>query len=237
MRWLSFGRRGGERPGILIDEDAVLDVAARWPHWPRSWRDLLAERLDREASRALDAGDFARRHVRRRHELVLAPPVPDPSMALVVGRIARDLPAERALEAIAGVTAFNDVSGREAQFGDQQWFRGKSYDTFGPVGPWVVTLDAIRDPDDLTLRLLVNGEVRQAARTSEVTFGCATLVAWISAQLTLLPGDLIATGTPAGVGVFRDPPSFLQDGDRMEVHLEGVGVLRNRVHRPAPVAP
>jgi len=288
MRWLSFGPRGGERPGILVDDETVLDVAVRWPHWPRNWCGLLAEGLDREAARALAAGDFAGHHLRRRRDLLLAPPVPDPTkviavgrnypshaaeqrrapsetpllfakapsclvgdgaevivppfegrpdyeaeMALVIGRVARDLPADRAREAIAGVTAINDVSGREAQFGDRQWFRGKSFDTFGPVGPWVVSLDAIGNPDDLGLRMLLNGDVRQAARTSEMTFGCAALVAWISAQLTLLPGDLIATGTPAGVGVFRDPPTFLQDGDRMEVDLEGVGTLRNRVRRPA----
>ncbi len=152
-------------------------------------------------------------------------------MVLVVGRTARHLSVPSALGVLAGITAGNDVSGREAQFGDKLWLRGKSFDTFCPVGPWVVSLDEITDPDDLGIKMLVNGELRQQARTSEMTASCAEIVAYISTQMTLLPGDLIATGTPAGVGVFREPPTFLQDGDLMEVHLEGVGVLRNRVAR------
>ncbi|MBM3316445.1 MAG: fumarylacetoacetate hydrolase family protein [Candidatus Eisenbacteria bacterium] len=155
-------------------------------------------------------------------------------MALVVGRPLKDIPEERALEGLAGVTVFNDVSGREAQFGDKLWLRGKSFDTFGPIGPWAVTLDEVGDPDDLRLRTRVNGETRQDARTAEMTVSCAGIVAYVSAQMTLLPGDVIATGTPAGVGVFRDPPLFLQDGDIVEIELQGVGVLRNPVVRPTP---
>ncbi len=288
MRWLSFGAPGATRPGVLVDSAEVLDLAGQWPHWPRSWRGLLAEGLVPELRRLLAAGSFGARHVMPLARLRLAPPVPDPSkvialgrnyeshaaeqqrrssdqpllfakapssligheaivvvpaqetrpdyeaeMALVIGRRAREVNEQQALDCVAAVTAFNDVSGRDAQFGDKLWLRGKGFDTFGPCGPWAVTLDELGDPGDLALRMLVNGEVRQDARTSEMTVPPAAVVAYISRQMTLMPGDLIATGTPAGVGVFRDPPAFLQDGDRMEVHLEGVGVLANGVRRAA----
>jgi 2,4-didehydro-3-deoxy-L-rhamnonate hydrolase len=290
MRWLSFGPSGATRPGVLldsIDEAHVLDIAGQWPHWPRSWRGLLAEGLESELRRLLAGGGFSARHIVPLAGLCLAPPVPDPSkiialgrnyeshaaeqqrhataqpllfakapsslvghaqavtvpagesrpdyeaeLALVIGRTAKDLSDEEALQYVAGVTAFNDVSGRDAQFGDKLWLRGKSFDTFGPCGPWAVSLDEIGDPGDLRLRMIVNGEVRQDARTSEMTVSPAAIVGFISRQMTLVPGDIIATGTPAGVGVFRDPPVFLQDGDRMEVHLERVGVLANTVCRP-----
>jgi 2,4-diketo-3-deoxy-L-fuconate hydrolase len=287
MRWLSFGAPGAARPGVLVGEGEVLDIAGQWPHWPRSWRRLLAEGLEPELRRLLAAGGFSVRHVLPLGRLHLAPPVPDPSkvialgrnyeshaaeqqrqstaqpllfakapsslighegtvvvpagesrpdyeaeMALVIGRVAKDLGDEGALGCVAGVTGFNDVSGRDAQFGDKLWLRGKSFDTFGPCGPWVVSLDEIGEPGNLNLRMIVNGEVRQDARTSEMTVPPAAIVGYISRQMTLLPGDVIATGTPAGVGVFREPPVFLLDGDQMEVHLEGVGVLANRVSRP-----
>jgi len=169
-------------------------------------------------------------------EAVIVPPEehqPDfeAEMALVIGRTARRVAASAALDHVAGITAFNDVSGREAQFHDRLWFRGKGYDTFGPVGPWVTTLDEAGDPDDLGLRMILNGRVEQSGRTSEMAFSCGEIIAFISRHLTLRPGDLIATGTPAGVGVFRDPPLFLRDGDRMEVELEGVGRLVNPVRR------
>jgi 2-keto-4-pentenoate hydratase/2-oxohepta-3-ene-1,7-dioic acid hydratase in catechol pathway len=288
MKWLSFGPQGGERPGVLLDENTVLDVAAAWPQWPRSWRGLLAAGMASEIERLIGAGEFSQRHVHPLEGLILAPPVPDPSkvvalgrnyeshaaeqkraastepllfakapsslighgqtvrvpphesqpdfeaeLALVIGLRSKDVRHEDALDHVAGITAFNDVSGREAQFKDRLWLRGKGFDTFGPVGPWVVTLDEIRDPDDLGLKMVVNGEVRQDARTSEMIVGCAGIVAYISQQMTLLPGDLIATGTPGGVGVFRKPPIFLEGGDQMEVHLEGVGVLANPVSRSA----
>lgn len=287
MRWLSFGAPGGERPGVLIDDDDVLDVAAQWPAWPRSWRTLLASGAVAEVARRCAAGHFAKRHVRRLTGLPLAPPIPDASkvialgrnypshaaeqrrtstpepllfakapstlvgngatvvvpagepkpdfeaeLALIIGRTVKEVARSDALECVAGVTAFNDVSGRGAQFADKLWFRGKGYDTFGPLGPWVVSLDDLpTGPDDLALEMYVNGECMQKARTSEMTVDCAGIIAFISRHMTLLPGDVIATGTPAGVGVFREPPIFLQDGDQMEVHLEGVGVLANRVRR------
>ena len=120
------------------------------------------------------------------------------------------------------------MSARDLQFGDGQWVRGKSLDTFCPFGPWIVTADEIPDPQALRIRCLVNGEVLQDANTSEMVHGVAALIAFCSRFMTLEPGDVIATGTPAGVGVFRKPPRFLADGDEVVVEIEGVGRLVNR---------
>ena len=286
MKWLSFDHPGGERPGVLVGDDQVLDIAGQWPQWSRSWRQLLAAGIDKEIARQVDAGGFESRHILPLSSIRFVPPVPDTSkvvalgrnysahaaeqnreasekpmlfakapsclvgheatvivpaheskpdfeaeMALVIGRTAKAVEVDDALSYVAGVTAFNDVSGREAQLGDRLWFRGKGFDTFGPVGPWVVSCDEIGDPDDLGLKMIVNGQVRQEARTSEMVVSSSEIIAYVSRQMTLFPGDIIVTGTPAGVGVFRDPPIFLQDGDRMEVHLEGVGILANPVQR------
>jgi 2-keto-4-pentenoate hydratase/2-oxohepta-3-ene-1,7-dioic acid hydratase in catechol pathway len=150
-------------------------------------------------------------------------------LALIVARRARAVPAQEAAAYVAGITAFNDVSGRRAQFGDRQWFRGKSFDTFGPMGPVVVTWDELEHPLDLEILCRVNGETRQRGRTSDMIFPPEEILSYVSHQMTLWPGDVIATGTPAGVGVFRDPPVFLQPGDVVEVEIQGVGILRNPV--------
>jgi 2-keto-4-pentenoate hydratase/2-oxohepta-3-ene-1,7-dioic acid hydratase in catechol pathway len=149
-------------------------------------------------------------------------------LAVVVGRLARDVPVERALEHVLGYTCCNDVSARDLQFGDGQWVRGKSLDTFCPLGPWIVTTDEIPDPGVLRIRCLVNDEVVQDASTAAMIHGVAELVTFCSRFMTLEPGDVIATGTPAGVGVFRQPPRFLGDGDEVVVEIEGIGRLRNR---------
>ena len=156
-------------------------------------------------------------------------PDAEAELAFVVAKTARDVSANDAYEYIAGITIMNDVSGREAQYGDRQWFRGKSYDTFGPAGPWVVTLDEIKNPQNLELRCLVDGEPRQNGNTSDMIFGICDLMHYISRQMTLCPGDIVSTGTPAGVGVFRDPPLFINSGDLIEIELESVGKLTNRV--------
>jgi 2-keto-4-pentenoate hydratase/2-oxohepta-3-ene-1,7-dioic acid hydratase in catechol pathway len=149
-------------------------------------------------------------------------------LAVVVGRRAKDVPAERALEHVLGYTCCNDVSARDLQFGDGQWVRGKSLDTFCPLGPWIVTTDEIPDPGALAIRCLVNDEVVQDASTAAMVHGVAELIAFCSRFMTLEPGDVIATGTPAGVGVFRQPPRFLEDGDKVVVEIEGIGRLTNR---------
>jgi 2-keto-4-pentenoate hydratase/2-oxohepta-3-ene-1,7-dioic acid hydratase in catechol pathway len=149
-------------------------------------------------------------------------------LAVVIGERASRVPQELAGDVIAGYTCANDVSARDAQFGDGQWFRGKGFDTFCPVGPRIVDAGDF-DPGDARVRQRLNGEVLQDARTSDLIFDVPTLVAYITAAITLEPGDLILTGTPEGVGVFREPKVTLADGDVVEIELDGIGVLRNPV--------
>ncbi len=158
-------------------------------------------------------------------------------LAFVVGARVRDLAVEDAARSIAGYLVMNDVSEREVQKhgGLRQWYRGKSFDTFAPLGPWLVTADEIEDPHDLVLELAVNGEIRQRSRTGEMIFRCEELLAHASSGHTLLPGDVIATGTPDGVGFTRDPPCFLAPGDVVEAAVEGLGSQRNPVVAPANV--
>ncbi len=148
-------------------------------------------------------------------------------LAFVIGKTARNVPREAALDYVAGYTICNDMSARDLQFSDNQYTHGKSLDTFCPLGPWIVTRDEIADPQNLTVRGLWNGTVMQAANTGEMSFGVAFLVEFISRAFTLLPGDIVSTGTPEGVGVFRDPPVFLKDGDTVTIEVEGVGRLVN----------
>lgn len=149
-------------------------------------------------------------------------------LAVVIGATGRGLTAENALEAVAGWTCANDVSARDAQFGDGQWFRGKGYDCFCPVGPRIVDRDEL-DPSDLRIVQRLNGEVLQESRTSMLIFSIPELVAYVSNIVTLEPGDLILSGTPDGVGVFREPKIRLTPGDIVEVEIEKIGVLRNEV--------
>ena len=148
-------------------------------------------------------------------------------LAVVIGRPTRRVSRAEALDAVAGYTICNDVSARDLQFGDGQWVRGKSLDTFCPMGPWLVTRDEVPDPQDLAIRCTLNGEVMQDSTTAEMIFGVAELIEFSSRAFTLLPGDVIITGTPHGVGVFRDPPVFLKDGDEVAVEIEGMGRLSN----------
>lgn len=150
-------------------------------------------------------------------------------LAVVVGRRARYVDETSALSYVLGYTCCNDVSARDAQFADGQWVRGKSFDTFCPLGPWIVTADEISDPQALAIRCRVNGAVLQDSTTAEMIFSVATLVSYLSQFMTLEPGDVIATGTPLGVGFARTPPLFLTHGDAVEVEIEGVGLLENTV--------
>jgi 2-keto-4-pentenoate hydratase/2-oxohepta-3-ene-1,7-dioic acid hydratase in catechol pathway len=153
-------------------------------------------------------------------------------LAVVIGRNAHAVSEEEALECVAGYTCANDVSARDFQFGDGQWFRGKGYDTFCPVGPRIVPPDEL-DPSDLRIQQRLNGEVLQDSRTSQLIFGVPALISYVSNALTLEPGDLILTGTPQGVGLFREPKISLVPGDVVEVEVEGIGVLRNEIHAAA----
>lgn len=150
-------------------------------------------------------------------------------LAVVIGRRGRDIAEHEALAHVAGCTALNDVSARDLQFQTSQWTIGKISDGFAPCGPWLVTLDELRDVQSLQLQTRVNGEVMQSASTSEMVFGVAKLISFLSSVVTLEPGDLIATGTPAGVGAARTPPVFLAPGDRVEIEIEGIGTLGNTV--------
>jgi len=150
-------------------------------------------------------------------------------LAVVIGREAHKVAAADALAAVHGYTCANDVSARDAQFGDRQWFRGKTYDSFCPVGPHIVPVAVLGDAGDLRVTQRLNGETLQDGRTRDLIFPVRELVSFVSHVLTLLPGDLILTGTPAGVGVFRDPRISMKPGDVVEVEVEGIGVLRNPV--------
>jgi 2-keto-4-pentenoate hydratase/2-oxohepta-3-ene-1,7-dioic acid hydratase in catechol pathway len=148
-------------------------------------------------------------------------------LGVVIGRIARRVTESAALDYVFGYTCLNDVSARDLQFGDGQWVRGKSLDTFCPIGPAIVTTDQIPDPQRLRLSCTVSGERLQDATTADMYFGVAEIVSYCSQAFTLEPGDVIATGTPSGVGAFRKPPRYLTDGDVVVVEVEGIGRLEN----------
>ena len=159
-------------------------------------------------------------------------------LAVVIGRTARRVSEAEALDYVLGYTCLNDVSARDLQFGDGQWIRGKSLDTFCPMGPALVTADEIPDPQDLAISCRVNGELLQDATTADMYFGVAAIISFCSQAFRLDPGDVIATGTPGGVGIFRDPPVLLGDGDEVIVEIERIGRLRNicRFERVAAVS-
>lgn len=150
-------------------------------------------------------------------------------LAFVVGRRAKNVSKENAMDYVFGYTNFNDVSARDFQFADGQWTRGKSCDTFAPFGEFVATKDEIKDPHNLRIQFRLNGETLQNSNTGELIFKIPELIEFLSRSITLEPGDVIATGTPPGVGFARKPPVFLKDGDTAEVEIEGLGILRNRV--------
>jgi 2-keto-4-pentenoate hydratase/2-oxohepta-3-ene-1,7-dioic acid hydratase in catechol pathway len=150
-------------------------------------------------------------------------------LAVVIGRRCRYLTVDRAIDVIAGYTVMNDVSVRDWQWRTPTFTIGKSFDTHGPMGPWFVTPDEIRDPQDLALRTWVNGDLRQDSSTSEMIFSVAEQVSYLSTGFTLEAGDVILTGTPAGVGAASDPPRWLVPGDVVRISIEGIGTLENPV--------
>lgn len=154
-------------------------------------------------------------------------------LAFIVGRRARNVRKEDAMNYVFGYTNFNDVSARDLQFADGQWQRGKSCDTFAPMGEFIATADELSDPQNLSIKLHLNGETLQNSNTDQMIFGVAELIEFLSRFMTLEPGDVIATGTPPGVGFARKPPIFLKDGDVVEVDIEGLGRLSNPVKAQA----
>ncbi|MCW5960843.1 MAG: fumarylacetoacetate hydrolase family protein [Pyrinomonadaceae bacterium] len=150
-------------------------------------------------------------------------------LAFVIGRRAKNISRDDAMDYVFGYTNFNDVSARDFQFADGQWQRGKSCDTFAPMGEFVATKDEIADPHNLQIQFRLNGETLQNSNTKQLIFKIPELIEFLSSSITLEPGDVIATGTPPGVGFARKPPLFMKDGDIAEVEIEGLGILSNRV--------
>jgi len=155
-------------------------------------------------------------------------------LAVVIGRRGRDIPQARALEYVFGYTVMNDVTARDVQRQrGGQWFKGKAMDTFAPLGPWIVHRSAIPDPQRLTVRSRVNGQLRQESSTADMIFPVAVLIADLSRGMTLEPGDIIATGTPAGVGMGMTPQTWLRPGDLVEVEVDAIGTLSNLIVAPS----
>jgi 2-keto-4-pentenoate hydratase/2-oxohepta-3-ene-1,7-dioic acid hydratase in catechol pathway len=151
-------------------------------------------------------------------------------LGVIIGKQARRVSEEQALDYVFGYTVLNDVSARDLQYGDKQFVRGKSLDTFCPIGPWIVTADEIADPQALHLSSRVNDVVMQNSSTSEMIFSVRHLISFMSQAFTLEPGDLIATGTPDGVGMYRKPQVFLKNGDLLTLEVEKIGELVNPTH-------
>lgn len=191
-----------EEGGNPIPEEPVLFAkfpsAINAPGEPIRWSDAVTSKVDYEG------------------ELVI-----------VIGESAKNIEPKEAESVIAGYTIGNDVSARDLQHGDGQWVRGKSLDTFCPIGPELVTSEEIEDVNDLTIRTEVNGELRQDSTTANLIFPPHELVSFISQVITLSPGDIVFTGTPPGVGVYREPPVFLSDGDKVTVEIDEIGQLTN----------
>jgi len=160
---------------------------------------------------------------------------PEVELGVIIGARCYGVTADEALKYVFGYTVVNDVSARDLQFGDGQWTRGKSLDTFCPVGPTIVTADEIPDPQALTLRLWVNDRLQQDGTTADMIFSVAEIIAHVSRFATLEPGDLITTGTPKGVGCFRQPPIYLTPGDVVRCSIDGIGELINPTHATTPM--
>lgn len=198
---LNYRDHAEEGDNPIPDEPVLFSkfpTAVTGPGSPVSWDPAFTEQVDYEA------------------ELVV-----------VIGREAREVAREDALDYVAGYTIGNDVSARDLQHGDGQWVRGKSLDTFAPIGPELVTGDEIDDPHGLDIWAEVNGDRLQESTTANLIFGVDELVSFCSRAFTLKPGDLLFTGTPPGVGIYREPPVLLEEGDTVTVGIEGIGELTN----------
>jgi 2-keto-4-pentenoate hydratase/2-oxohepta-3-ene-1,7-dioic acid hydratase in catechol pathway len=168
------------------------------------------------------------------NQSILLPKVSDKvdyegELAFVIGKRCRHVPVEKARQVIAGFTIANDVSVRDWQVRTPTWTLGKSFDTHGPLGPWIVTADEIENPHQLNLKTWVDDQLRQQANTSQMLFSCYEMVAYLSTVMTLEPGDIISTGTPSGVGVKMNPRGYLKAGQTVKIEIEGIGVLSNPV--------
>jgi 2-keto-4-pentenoate hydratase/2-oxohepta-3-ene-1,7-dioic acid hydratase in catechol pathway len=237
-----FGRDGLEKLADGAPRLRLADVRLLAPATPRKYLGIALNYADHIAETGMEAPEvpvFFNKQV----TCVVGPGADihmpkvstfldyEAELALVIGRRCRHVPAERAHEVIAGYTCANDVTVRDWQGRAQTMQIGKSFDTHGPLGPWLVTPDELGDPQDLRVRCTVDGELRQDASTAEMVFDCFQQVAHLSEAFTLEPGDVIATGTPAGVGIGRQPirENLLQLGSTVTVEIEGIGELVNTV--------
>jgi 2-keto-4-pentenoate hydratase/2-oxohepta-3-ene-1,7-dioic acid hydratase in catechol pathway len=150
-------------------------------------------------------------------------------LAVIIGKTGKNIPEEEALSYVFGYTVLNDVTARDVQDKFKQFFKGKSLDGYCPLGPWIVTADELPDPQQLAVRLRVNGVLKQDGHTSDMIYPVKAIISILSQGMTLEPGDIIATGTPSGVGFARKPPEFLKAGDVVETEIDGIGILRNEV--------
>ena len=148
-------------------------------------------------------------------------------LAVIIGKRAYEYPEKDIMDIVFGYTCGNDVSARDLQFGDRQWVRGKSLDTFCPLGPWIVTRDEIPNPNSLVIKSWLNGKLMQSSNTSQMIFNIPSLLKFLSKSFTLTPGDVILTGTPDGVGAFREPPIYMKEGDEIIIDIEAIGKLEN----------
>jgi acylpyruvate hydrolase len=210
----------------VIDPQKILCIGL-------NYRDHAAEMDMPLPTTPIVFAKFANSLVGPQDEIVLPPDDQmvdyEAELAVVIGRPAHGVSPEDALGHVAGIMAFNDVSARDLQMATSQWTIGKAIDTFAPCGPALVTLDEIADVQDLPVHARINDKTMQSGTTADMVFSVAEIVAHLSRVMTLVPGDIIATGTPAGVGMGRTPPVYLAAGDTVEVELGAVGVLRNRV--------
>jgi len=189
------------------------------PNYPK-----VAEFFTKPPTTVVGPNDDVERHAKYTDKLDY-----EVELAVIIGKGGRNISAENALDHIFGYTVVNDVTARDAQRAHGQFFKGKSFDTFCPMGPWIVTKDEFGDPSGHRLTLKVNGEIRQDSTTSDLYHGVPAIIRDLSGALTLEPGDIIATGTPSGVAAGMEPPKWVQTGDVMEAEVEGIGVLRNKV--------
>lgn len=284
MKIVSFGPKGQERPGALL-ENRIIDLCKADPSLPPTVRRILEDdALDRVCRVIEREASLPRECFVPADETRLGPPVTDPSkivclglnysdhaaeqgrsvpdwpltfakgpnalighrdpiplppgvtqldheveLAFVIGRRASHVAAAEAARYVAGYAVFMDITARDIQAREKQWFRAKSFDGFGPFGPCLTTADEVSDPHELAISLTVNGERRQSSRTGLMTFKVFYLVQYLSHSMTLEPGDIVATGTPAGVGVYATPQRFLDRGDVVEATIESLGTLVNAV--------
>jgi acylpyruvate hydrolase len=231
-----LGRRAGEASERVALADIALHAPVTDPQkivcLGLNYRDHAEETGQSIPTAPMWFAKFANSLLGSGGEIVLPAAHPEhvdyeAELALVIGRVAKNVKAEDALSHIAGAMPFNDVSARDLQMQNPLWTSGKAIDTFAPCGPALVTLDEIDDLGALGLRTRVNGEVLQEGSTANLIFGPAEVVAWLSRTMTLLPGDIVATGTPAGVGAAQG--RFLRDGDTVEVEVDGLGAVVNAV--------